>query len=175
MSRAIAASHDPSLSGLLRRVIYYSLFAMILVMPFWVAFGRAFFGAGGWGVFFTLPLAVLVVFPYHIIIAVLAFVGNKVKLSKFSITILVCYYFFALLAQLSFVDGGDTQESVGSAFTLAGMPDALNSTIFVISFGASTIAAVAIAVSLIKEVIDRRRKKSVATAPAETTTNAAAK
>lgn len=139
------------------KAAFISLFPMIILMPLWIAFGRGFFGAGGWGVFLTFPIGVLIVFPYHILIAVLASLGRKAKQSLHMSVLLLVYYISAIIAELSLVDSGDTQESVGSALTFAGMPEGVNLALFAVSLLCGLVAMISIAVLLINDVIERRR------------------
>lgn len=175
MSDTRTANQDPSMGDFLSKATYYSLFAMVLLMPFWVAFGRAFFGVGGWGVFYTLPIAVLMVFPYHVLIAILAFIGKKSQASLLTAILLLSYYFFAIMSQLSFVDGGDTKESIGSVLTFGGIPEALNTAVFVTSAIGMIVAMIATVASLIKDIIDRKHQHAAIATPAETTTNTVSK
>lgn len=153
-----STNSDPSMREFLRTTTYFGLFPMIILMPVWFAFGRSFFGASGWGVFITLPLALIIILPYHIVIAVLAFLGKKVNFSKHSLNLLLSYYFFAIFSQLSFVDGGDTPESVGSALTFTGLPEMLNTGIFILSFFGGILAMIGVIISLTKDLRNRKRQ-----------------
>ncbi|HEY0965583.1 MAG TPA: hypothetical protein VGE13_03835 [Candidatus Saccharimonadales bacterium] len=157
-TRQQSTNPDPNMAELLRTATYFSLFVMIILMPLWFAFGRALFEVGGWGIFMTLPLAVILVFPYHILIAILAFLGKKRNLSGRSLTLILSYYLFAAMAQLSFVDGGDTTESVGSVFTFSGMPEVLNTFIFIVSLFGGIAAMIGIIVSLSKDIARRKHR-----------------
>ncbi len=157
----------------IKLVTFISLFPMILLMPFWIAVGRGMFGASGWLFFLTLPLAVVVILPFHILIAILALFGARAKLALSSAALILLYYLLAVGFELSLVDGGDTSESVGSALTFAGVPEGLNSVISFASFWGGIVVMISIVASLIREIIRRRRQAALQPTtimPAETTT-----
>lgn len=140
-----------------QQVAFWSTIPAIILTPFWFAAGRGFFGAGGWLVFVTLPAALFVIFPYQLAVMILALVGKKKYLSRRASGLLFAYYLLLILTQISLVDGGDTEESIGSALTLAGVPDMINTTIFPISLLAGIGVAVALIVVLIIDLTHSRR------------------
>ncbi|HEY1085340.1 MAG TPA: hypothetical protein VGE34_01270 [Candidatus Saccharimonadales bacterium] len=141
------------------KVAYWSLIPMILVMPIWIALGRAFFGAGGWMFLVTLPLAAVIFFPYHILLVVLAFVNKKRELSEWAMLLLLTYYALAFTFQLSLVDGGDTKESVGSVLTFIGLPELMNTIIFALSFGGGFIVMITLVVVMSMDIARSKKNK----------------
>lgn len=144
-----------------RRIAFWSIFPAVLVVPVWFAFGRAFFGAGGWFLFYTTPAAVVAILPYQLILMVLALVGKKGYLSLWASGLLLAYYVLLFTLQMSLVDGGDTEASVGSVWTFAGMSEAMNGIIFGVSLFTGFAIMVALLVVLIIDTVRNRRAKLV--------------
>ena len=95
----------------------YTIFVLLAV---WVGIGRSFFGAGGWGVLITLLVWAPVLLVYGFVIGLIAHIRFRRHAYVFSrLTIIVVIVAAALLFLLgmTFVDGGDTDRSIGSAFT----------------------------------------------------------
>lgn len=88
---------------------------MILFLPFWLTIGRMLLGVGGWGIFFYIRVAVpalLVILP---IIAYMAIVSTpKGGIRGYNAVVLWVTYALIFLQGFFAVDGGDTEESVGS-------------------------------------------------------------
>ncbi|MDT0201617.1 hypothetical protein [Nocardioides sp. AE5] len=103
----------------LHRIVYLLHIPLTLLLLVWAWFGRAFFGAGGW-FFLILPIfagpVVLVILIAHVVLTLTTprrprtFTTAEVAAHATLWSGLLGFGFFL-------VDGGDTDDSIGSAFT----------------------------------------------------------
>lgn len=97
-----------------------TLILSIPLVPIWVLLGRSIFGVGGWGQIGMTFTLVPAFFVYHVVLlAVFLSLSRKpVFIQKSTAKLLAAYYSLHVLYQFTFVDGGDTPESVKSVFTV---------------------------------------------------------
>lgn len=145
-----------------QRIAYWSIFPAVLIVPAFFGMGRGLFGAGGWGIIVTVPLAVLFVFPYQLLLMILALFGTRGYLLKRTSLALFAYYSLIIITQLTFFDAGDTEESMGSVMTRIGLPEFLNEAISTVSLVAGFAVMVYLATILALD-IEKARKKRAAT------------
>lgn len=102
------------------RVGLMTLILSIPLVPIWVLLGRSIFGVGGWGQIGMIVTLVPAFFIYHIVLlaVVLSLSKKPVFIQKSTSRLLAAYYGLHVLYQFSFVDGGDTPESVNSVLTI---------------------------------------------------------
>lgn len=91
-----------------------------LAAAMWVGFGRALFGAGGWLTLITFLMWMPAIFVFGLVVGVITSI--RYKKTGYVFSKLVSRLYIALFAALfilgfTLVDGGDTEESVGSLLT----------------------------------------------------------
>jgi hypothetical protein len=144
-----------------RRIAFWSIFPAIIFAPLWFAFGRTTFDVSGWGLFYTLFGAIVFIFPYQLIVMILSLLGKKGYLSVGASVLVYVYYLLLIITQLSFVDGGDTLDSVKSVLTAAGVSEATNDVIGSVSWVGGLIVMVALIIVLIVDIIRNRHTKLI--------------
>lgn len=144
-----------------QRIAFWSIFPAIVYIPFWFAFGRESFGAGGWMGLFTIMVGLVVIFPYQLVVMALALMAKKQYLSRWASGLIYLYYTLQITLQISLVDGGDTTQSVGSVLTFKGVPDLANNVIYGMSLTTGLVVMVALIVIMIMDVTRSRRVKLI--------------
>jgi len=147
-------NHEP---GRWQVIAYKSLIPALILIPIWVAGGRGFFSVGGWGVLITIIYAVVLVFPYQLILLILSLVNKQKYLTKLASGLLYTYYGLLVLTQISLVDGGDTTESINSVLTKTGISEPLSEIIFSISFDALIGVMMILIIVMIVDTVQSRR------------------
>lgn len=158
---SLALSPSPATRpvSLIQRIAFWSVFPAVLAVPIFFAFGRILFGAGGWMIFMTMFGGLLILLPYHIILIVLALVGRRSYLSVIVTVLLMSYYLTIFVSQLTLVDGGDTDSSIGSVLTFMGLPSAINDSVFSVSMSVGVLLMIAVVIFQIISIVDTRKKK----------------
>lgn len=94
---------------------------MLIVLPFWLIFVRGLLGVAGWGTVMAVLLLAPILFIFQLISYYLLTTREEVRstrqlgsIDSISMTLL---YISVFLFGFFFVDGGDTQSSVGSVAT----------------------------------------------------------
>ncbi len=144
-----------------QRIAYWSIFPAVLLAPAWLAIGRGFLGAGGWLFFYTIPAAAVIFLPFQLALMILTLVTKKRYLTRWSSISLYTYYVALIVLEISLVDGGDTQESLGSVLTFWGVPDILNAVIFSAAAIVVASAMIALVVFLVIDVARIRKAKRI--------------
>lgn len=97
---------------------------MAFILPFWLTFGRALFGAGGWATFILMftfvPVLLTTVAMMSIMLNTRADVKASGKLQTSDSLLLLLLYLSVILHGFFMIDGGDTPESNSVAATLFG-------------------------------------------------------
>lgn len=151
-----------------RKIAFWSLLPAIILVPAWVGFGRIFFGAFGWAGYVTGPFALIVLFPYHFVLVLLALAGKTVYLSLRTTRLLLVYYAALLINQLTMIDfaGSHDWNGVpafqGSVLTQRGVPEVVNNAFFGVSTAVGFILIAMLVVVLVIDAVENRRKKLVA-------------
>lgn len=97
------------------------MWPMVFLLPFWITFGRSYFGSGGWlafvSLFTTIPMLVVALIVINIIIHFNATYKLERLVTKPQAIVLALLYWCIFLYGIFIVDGGDTVESLGSVAT----------------------------------------------------------
>lgn len=106
----------------LGRTIYKLQIPAVIVLPIWIGIGRLLFGAGGWLMLITLFLLTPVLFIWLLVLAIATLARHDVRDNKAlplrDAKIFAVVYGAMVLFGFFLVDVGDTEDSVGSAFSM---------------------------------------------------------
>lgn len=149
--------------------------AYLIILSLWVAFGRVFFGLGGWGILLSIFMILPALLGYMLVISVILYIKSR---KLYLMSKIVRYIFIAILvcmfvAGLTLVDGGDTVESVNSILTfLTGANHgSTDNMMFEISEGLTAasmiVGSALIMISIIVLAIDKGEKLSISTPPSD--------
>jgi len=138
------------------RVAYISLFPACFLVPLWIILG----GHGGWAMLIYMVTLAPFTFLYFIVTYALASFGpRKYTLSSRAAITLGVYYAAIFLHIISLVDGGDTAESIGSRLTGMGIPEAVSTSLSVLSGLIVVASMVLLFVFLIMDIVVARKLK----------------
>jgi hypothetical protein len=155
----------------LQRLIWQLQIPMILIVPLWLIVGRALLGSAGWITVILLITVVPALLVMMTILTILILVRRDVRanhiVSPLDAKLGAIFYAATLLFGVFLVDGGDTEDSVGSvASHLFGRWFVEVSSIIAMILG--VIATVALLAALIYAVIEMVRSRRQPIADGET-------
>lgn len=112
----------------MEKILYQSLKAAIVVVPFWMTAGRCLMGGpGGWLLILLMSFAAPVLFLYHILLFGIVRHQNRYsnpedyQLSREAGMVLGIYYLLQFALQLFLADGGDSFVNPSIASKLVGL------------------------------------------------------
>lgn len=148
-----------------QRISLFLLMIMILILPFWLTFGRSLLGSDGLltllYIFFIAPVIFITILVFNVLIWARRDVRQELRLGKIDSFLLLLFYIFVFLHGFFVVDGSDSPESLNSVMTVffGNHPAELSSFLGGVTYAISCLLIAICFVTFIYELVAERVRK----------------